>query len=298
MSQPQQTHITNGTAAVVSSKHSVFEGLYTSADRVYANTPAHSTVPIPKLPSEAALPPTPAPLRDGTAFISTSGMPPFMTLPTGPPGLGSATTMTATTTATTSTSSSSEPANMAQRYLEKFGYRQGQGLGRDWQGIVNPLEPQQQLSTTGLGYDVGPVAQPRRHEVDVTKVYPYKQEVSWMPPVKTQITVFDEGLRIAPVRRRDGHPSIHHAAAARWLLRAVQSLIQRAVTHHCVRACVRGIQKSTPVDYGLFCDAELVRELFASKVHIDRSFERCASMLTASTTPHPPPSPPGQARLL
>ena len=47
--------------------------------------------------------------------------------------------------------------SFAQRYLKKFGHQEGQGLGRNQQGIVEPIAARGHTKRRGLGDEKGNV---------------------------------------------------------------------------------------------------------------------------------------------
>lgn len=50
---------------------------------------------------------------------------------------------------------SSGGQNFARAQLEKYGWSQGKGLGREEGGITEALKPKLKFNSTGLGYDIG-----------------------------------------------------------------------------------------------------------------------------------------------
>lgn len=46
-------------------------------------------------------------------------------------------------------------SDFARSQLEKYGWREGQGLGREEGGITEALKPKLKFNSTGLGYDMG-----------------------------------------------------------------------------------------------------------------------------------------------
>merc|ERR1712173_135436 len=48
----------------------------------------------------------------------------------------------------------SKKQSFAERFLEKTGWREGKGLGKNEQGIVDPIKASLKFDSTGIGHDI------------------------------------------------------------------------------------------------------------------------------------------------
>ena len=48
----------------------------------------------------------------------------------------------------------SSKETFAERMLRKQGWKEGQGLGREQQGIVEPIKPSLKFDSAGIGHDI------------------------------------------------------------------------------------------------------------------------------------------------
>eukprot|EP01119_Soliformovum_irregulare_P016671 TRINITY_DN4865_c0_g1_i1.p1 TRINITY_DN4865_c0_g1~~TRINITY_DN4865_c0_g1_i1.p1 ORF type:complete len:624 (+),score=161.70 TRINITY_DN4865_c0_g1_i1:111-1982(+) len=98
--------------------------------------------------------------------------------------------------------SSSEPSsapsavNKGAAMMAKFGWKEGQGLGRDEKGSIAPIAVVEKVDKLGLGYapeDIG--FESKKHQVDLNKFVPHHQEVSLLP-ANRQLLSLDNAMTI------------------------------------------------------------------------------------------------------
>lgn len=66
---------------------------------------------------------------------------------------------------------------VANENQEKIGWKEGEGLGRENQGIVEPISAGDKMNKHGLGYEAVSTSNfvPQTHHIDINEFFPHEQ---------------------------------------------------------------------------------------------------------------------------